>query len=443
LLALTYLTLSFPAYAALINIYPGNSFETAVESLNPGDTLIVHQGTYSESGRIGITVKGTATSPVVIKGADGETRPVITRPSSATVQNTINFEGATHLTIKGLEIIGNGGDGINLSAGPAYITLEDLVIHDIDVGINFRSSMNNITVNKNHIYNTGIGGGTGEGMYVGCNNATCIVRDSIIENNWIHDDLPGATQGDGIEVKVGSYYVVIRNNVIYNKSYPGIFVYGGGSGINTVEGNAIWNCLEGIYAVSDALVRNNIVLDSGTGISSYSHAQVPVMKDLTIANNTLFNNNDGLYIRWGSGSNITLANNAVYSPGKSAVNANSGLGGAGISIISNYVEGGSNISIDNIKFFSGGSSAGVFADAANKNLWPKPGSILIGKGATSPAPSIDFNESPRIQPYDIGAYETDGRSSNPGWNVGPGFKTSTGIPRDTILPKAPTSLRVQ
>ena len=59
----------------------------------------------------------------------------------------------------------NGGDGINMSGDPSYITLEDLVIHDISVGINFRSSMHHITVRRNHIYSTN---DTGEGMYVGC-----------------------------------------------------------------------------------------------------------------------------------------------------------------------------------------------------------------------------------------------------------------------------------
>jgi len=86
--------------------------------------------------------------------------------------------------------------------------------------------MNNIVARHNEIYLTGRLNGTGEGMYVGCNNATCIVSDSLIENNWIHDVLPGTTQGDGIEVKVGSHSNVIRDNVIYNRTYPCIFVYG-------------------------------------------------------------------------------------------------------------------------------------------------------------------------------------------------------------------------
>jgi hypothetical protein len=420
-----------------INLTAGSSFETAVESLKPGDTLIVHAGTYADSGRISISVRGTAGAPVLIKAADGEARPVVTRPSGAAVQNTINIEGATYLTIRGLEIAGNGGDGLNLSGGPSFITLEDLDIHDVDVGINFRSTMNNITVRRNQIRRTGIGNGTGEGMYVGCNAATCIVRDSLLENNWIHDALPGTTQGDGIEVKVGSHSNVIRGNVIYNMPYPGIFVYGTGSNpVNVVEGNVVWNCGEGIYAVADAVVRNNIVIGSGTGLSLYSHVQVAQMKNVTAVNNTLYDNNDGLYVRWGNASNMVLANNAVYSPGKTAVNGGGNFG-SGATVIANYVQGGSRIALDGMRLVDGGTVAAAFVDASNRDFWPRAGSILLDRGVAARAPANDFNLATRTAPVDVGAYEALGLAANPGWRIVQGFKVvgaGSGGGADTSAP---------
>ncbi len=61
--------------SAVIEIYPGDSFEAAVESLTPGDTLLVHAGTYADTGRISITVQGTALAPVVITAREGEPDP--------------------------------------------------------------------------------------------------------------------------------------------------------------------------------------------------------------------------------------------------------------------------------------------------------------------------------------------------------------------------------
>lgn len=429
--------------AATIEIHPGtNVFKPAAESLKPGDTLIVHQGTYFETDRMSIQVQGTVSAPIVIKGADGEALPVITRPSSASLQNTINIDGsARYLTIKGLEIIGNGGDGINMSGGLSFITLEDLVIHDVDVGINFRSSMDHITVRKNHIYNTGRDGGTGEGMYVGCNDRTCIVRDSTIENNWIHDVLPGTTQGDGIEVKVGSFGNIIRDNVIYNRSYPGILVYGTGvNPVNIVERNVVWNSLEGISVLSDVIVRNNIVFNSDCGLCIYNHVQVPQRKNITAVNNTLYNNNSGVYFRW-SGSNLILANNAIYSPGKTAIDSGGAISSTGGAVATNYVEGAmSGDATGGGRFFNGGTSASAFVNPAGNDFWPKTGSPLIGAANASYIVSSDFNGTTRTNPFDVGAYETKAQSTNPGWKIGPGLKQ---IGSSIMLPAAPTNLRVQ
>lgn len=407
----------------VIDLFAGNSFEAAVESLQPGDTLVVHAGTYSETGRISIQVQGTAQAPVVIKAAEGEARPLITRPSSASVQNTINVEGASYLTISGLEITGNGGDGIKVEAGPSHITLEDLEVHEVDVGLSFQSSMDNITVRNNHIYHTGIDGGTGEGMYVGCNNASCIVRDSLFENNWIHDSLPGTTQGDGIEIKPGSHSNVVRNNVIHDMNYPCIFVYGGGADVNVVEGNVLWNCNEAMQIVSDAVVRNNIVFNSVTGITAAPHAQVAGVSNVTIVNNTFYGHSgECLYIRWSNATNMVLANNAVYCPGDTAVNAQ-GLSGGGITISANYVEGGmSGASIDNAGFFSGGAAAGQFTDPAGFDFWPTDTSVLLDAADPGFAPEFDFNGTARTSPQDVGAYEAEGLTTNPGWKVADTFK---------------------
>src|SRR5262245_56959067 len=123
------------AQGRILEIFPGTDvFAPAAQSLIAGDALIVHQGVYNETTRMSIQVRGTLDAPITITRAEGESRPLITRPANASLQNTINIEGsASQLTIRGLEVVGNGGDGIKMVGTLSSITLEDLVIHDIDV----------------------------------------------------------------------------------------------------------------------------------------------------------------------------------------------------------------------------------------------------------------------------------------------------------------------
>ena len=402
-------------HADEIHIYPEDSFESAVESLAPGDTLIVHEGAYTDSGRVSIGVNGTAANPVVVRAAAGEQRPLITQSPGAPTQNTINIEGAEHLTITGLEITSNGGDGINMSGNPSHIVLEDLVIHDISVGINFRSDMHHITVRRNHIYATN---DTGEGMYVGCNNAACAVSDSIIENNWIHDTF-AASQGDGIEIKKGSHSNIIRNNVIHDTNYPCILLYGTeGNPPNLVEGNVMWNCGDsGIQAAADALIRNNIILGSpNNGFNSQSHQGV-TPANLEFVHNTVLGGSPCLRINaWDNRPGLVFANNAVYCD--SANFSVAGLGG--VTVAGNVFEPAAG-AFPSSGYVVGRSESQDFVDAVGRQVYPTSDSALLGAGDPGHATAADFNGTQRLAGADAGAYAWTGMQ-NPGWPIAPGFK---------------------
>jgi len=307
-------------------------------------------------------------------------------------------------------------------------------------------------IRRNHIHHSGLlalsaGTTEGEGMYIGCHDGSCIASNHLVDGNYIHHTRGTSGGGnDGIEVKYRSFGNTIRNNVIHDTingtEYPCIFVYGGGAGVNIVEGNAIRNCGEAIQVVSDAIIRNNLILNSTiTGISASPHNAVPQMRNVTIVNNTIYGNPTCLYVRWSSATNMVLANNGVYCSGATAVDA-AGLTGSTVTVKSNYVTGSLlGASIDSSRFFAGGTPTSAFTNPAELDFWPPPGSILIGKADAGLTPAQDFNERGRVSPFDVGAYETDGRATNPGWKVGPGFKQSS--PSDLIAPVAPTTLRLQ
>ena len=150
--------------------------------------------------------------------------------------------------------------------------------------------------------------------------------------------------------------------------------------------------------IADAIVRNNIVIDSGCGLCIYSHVQVSQRKNITAVNNTVYNNDSGLYYRW-SGSNLVLANNAIYSPGKTAIDSNGTINSPGGVVAANFVEGAmSGDSIGGGRFHNGGTSASAFVNPASKDFWPRTGSPLIGAANASYASLADFNGTTRSQP---------------------------------------------
>ena len=412
--------IALSANAGIIHLNPGGSFESAVEALSPGDTLIVHAGTYPESGRVAITVRGTETQPVLIEGAAGEARPIVTRSGGA-VENTIDIVGATWLTLRGLEITGGTGDGVNMSGNPSYITLEDLEIHDILVGINFRSSMHHITARRNHIHDTS---DTGEGIYVGCHDGSCAVRDSLIEGNWIHNTA-NSDQGDGIEIKKGSHSNVIRDNVIHDTLYPCIILYGTqGNPPNIVERNVMWNCADaGIQVAADSIIRNNIIIPgTGGGLSSQSNNGVSP-GNLSIINNTFIGGSPCLRMNgWSGRPGMVFANNAVYCPTAEFV-----IGGlSGVTVTGNVVDevppgfaAGS--------YSPGRSQALDFINAAARNVYPTATAPLIGAANGPAQPTDDFNGTARTGTADAGAYVRT-TPGNPGWAVGPGFKGEVAAP---------------
>lgn len=436
----------------VIEIYPSNAdltcdeeFEQVANSLQPGDTLVLHGGVYSQSCRRAITAVGTPAQPITIRAAAGEA-PVLTRPPAANhsyPQNGIEIIDSAYLIVQGLHFQ-RGDIGVRFIGGH-HISFE---ANEVSETGNNAIAMNSgdtdaFVLRRNHLHHTGlldlsVGTTEGEGMYVGCNNASCIASNHLIENNYIHH-LRGTSGGgnDGIEIKVGSYGNVVRDNVIHDTTigtrYPCVFVYGGGPAPNVVEGNALWHCGEAIQVVSDAMVRNNLILLSDVGITAAPHAQVGVMKDVSIVNNTIYGHGKCLYVRWATAANMALANNAVYCPGASAVDAG-GLTGASISVSSNFVQGSlSGATVDGFQFLDGGSAGDVFAAPQAMDLWPQAGAPLVEAADPTHAPPLDFNATPRSSPFDVGAYERDGQTTNPGWQVGPGFK---GQPVVMLPPRA-------
>jgi hypothetical protein len=187
---------------------------------------------------------------------------------------------------------------------------------------------------RNHIHH---GGGHGEGMYLGANHGQFIMSESVIALNHIHDCK--GEQGDGIEVKQGSWGNLIAENDIHDTQYPCITVYGtAGKPVNIIERNLCRRSADSTMQVQgEAIVRNNVLIGGkGSGFASLDHQGKSL--NLQVIHNTIINTGDAFKgSSWNAREGMVLANNVLYSRDKSAMNFPKGK--EGVTITGNIVLG--------------------------------------------------------------------------------------------------------
>lgn len=414
------------AGAATVELSPGDDVQGAINAAMPGDEIVLAGGTYALTERFGIDVSGTLEAPIVIRAKDGE-KPNLHREGAD--QNVIDVDNARYVVFRGLEISG-GSHGLRLVQA-SFVTLEQCEIHDTaDVALSANSggSYEGLRILRNHIHDTD---GTGEGMYLGCNENACQVFDSLIEGNYVHHtNAPSVEQGDGIEIKEGSYNNIVRDNVIHDTNYPCILTYStvGNGAPNIIERNALWNCGDhAIQSSADAVIRNNIILSAGAdGIALQPH-QSGVPSNLVVVHNTVLHpTNDAIKVSGLAGS-LLIANNALYAQDGSAISVGGELGQ--LVLAGNYgvgafdgpvteFEGSGAITTDFV--------AASFSGMVPNDVFPAMGSGLIAAGDVMHVAMEDFNGTPRAGAADVGAYKFEALG-NPGWPLGPGPKGATPV----------------
>jgi hypothetical protein len=322
-------TLPLEAGADLTPTQRGAALVKAVEALVPGDCLVIASGTYSVDRMWDVRVSGTAEAPIWILAAEGG-QVVVKRPDDQ--QNVINIGQAgpvQYLCLRGLEITG-GSHGVRLGHC-SDVWLDRCHIHHTgQVCLSANSAdTQRLHLTRNHIHH---GAGHAEGMYLGGNNASVIMSESVIALNHIHDCR--GDQGDGIEVKQGSWGNLIAENHVHDTQYPCITVYGtAGKPVNIIERNLCYNSGDSVMQVQgEAIVRNNVLINGvGSGFASTDHQGKTL--NLQVLHNTIINS--GHAFRggsWNGREGMVLANNVLYSRDANALhyaNGNAGVLSAG------------------------------------------------------------------------------------------------------------------
>ncbi|MHC4730135.1 MAG: polysaccharide lyase domain-containing protein [Planctomycetota bacterium] len=362
----------------------GDALEAVLETVAAGDRVVIHAGEYTMDSRLSIWAVGTEQDPITIEAAADEA--VIIRRDDES-QNLIDFDRASYVTVRGIEWIG-GSIGIRL-IDVDYLFFVDNEVHDTgDTAIAANSGDTSyLYFVNNHVHHTN---GHGEGFYLGANYGDSITHHTYVVGNWIHDT--GDEQGDGVEIKDGSYACVIADNWIERTNWPGVIVYGtqGQSERNIIERNVILDSNEGgIQAAADCIIRNNLIVGAlDACIASQPH-QTATPSNLEIVHNTLVN--DDVCLRtnsWGGGTNIVFANNALYSASGSEYQ-----GGTGNATV-----------LDNVSV----GSLAAFVDldlTTGRDATPAAGSPLIGAGAAAHQTFYDLNGRERSGSIEVGAVD--------------------------------------
>lgn len=251
-----------PLAAAQLIGKPGEDVVALINTMKPGDELLLYPGIYKSTRYNEIKNKhGNKDAWFTIRGVG---KVVI---QNECIENTINLNGCSFFRFYNLEITGpKGGAAFKWLGANSDMIVEDCYLHHLGgqaINCSNVDKMTRLRVSHCHISHTG---GHGEGFYLGHQDGSGSVFDSLFECNLIHDlggKVGSGFEGDGFDVNPGCQGNTVRHNAIYRSIGPGIVVENEKAGPpNIVEGNMVWNCIDdaNIQIRGFTILKDNVVM---------------------------------------------------------------------------------------------------------------------------------------------------------------------------------------
>lgn len=314
---------------------PWKTVQKAMDAAQPGDTVNVRAGTYTE--RLACHVSGATGNIITFQpygyGSAGEETVTFDYTSLGTVSDGVpylTFEGINYVTVQGFtfqnhHVTGTGQRGLHCW-NSSYITINDCLFSgnkDMSGGASnsyahhrIWNGSRNVTISSCE-YST-INTSGSENLAFDSSAHDCVVRDC-----YIHD-----LDNVAICVTGAAYGVVIRHNHVefvgkkrdgsgwYSVTHNAIWVNGGHDSV--VERNWVNDCHYGIVCYSkpgqnatfNINIRNNILVSnnpSGLMLGNWDSTDGSSVRDCSINNNTIDTCVSGIYLRptGGGGSFVT------------------------------------------------------------------------------------------------------------------------------------------
>ena len=332
-IALLAVLASVTATAADLTVGP-EDYRVSLRSLQPGDTLRLRAGVYTDGLPIGY-LNGTQEAPIVITG------PNIGAPAiflARRAHNTVSIVNSSYVTIRHLTLDGQSlpVDGVKAegySDWAHHIVLEDLVIKGHGYGqqtvaISTKCPAWEWVLRRNVIL------GAGTGIYLGDSDGTDPFFAGLIEHNLIVDTL-----GYNLQIKHQNGRIlqerpvtIIRHNMFSKahntslppKARPNVLVGhwpGNGPGAGDhyeIYGNLFYqNPHEALFQGEGnlALYNNLFVNEYGDAIHIQPHNDIP--KTIDIFFNTVLARDKGIVIQEAKGGATSfqqnVGSNAVFA----------------------------------------------------------------------------------------------------------------------------------
>jgi hypothetical protein len=393
---------------------PWRTLQHAVESVTPGDRILVHAGTYLGAR---IEASGAPEQPITLQAAPGEAVLLDAPGPDNAHDSVLELETwkdpgiVAWWIVEGFEIAGSPKYGVD-SRSVHHVTVRGNVVHGSALTGIFDGFADDVLYEGNESYANGE-----HGIYHSNSGDRPTVR-----GNWLHDNFAAGVHMNGDLSQGGDGLIteaLIEANVIHGNGH------GGGSGIN----------LDG---VSDSAVINNLIFDErASGISLYQDDGAECSSDNLVAHNTVLTTVDG---RWALNMETPgctgnrLYDNVFWTAHTFRGSISlwddhpAGFVSENNALVDRFsVDGGKSVmnlaawqalGYDAESFLA--TPEELFTDPEAGDFHLSPGSPAVDAGATLPEVPIDLEGSPRPQgaASDIGCYESGGAIFADGFESG-------------------------
>lgn len=394
---------------------PWRTVQKAADSLAPGETVRIQEGTYSE--RIQPLKSGTADAYIMYTAQPGKT--VTIDGSNVVVPEwggLFEINGRAYIRVSGLRMVNAGPNphsaGILVEASN-HISIESNDVRNTnDAGIAVWDS-HHVTITGNEV-EAACQSGFNEGISVAGSD------QFEVSYNHVHDT---AIDKEGIAAKDGSANGSIFGNNVHDVDSTGIYVDAWdkythdievfGNVVYDVDGNGITLASEQGGLLENVSIDNNIAYGNqwaGIDVSECCTDKHPI-RGIRIVNNTLYDNGrdpwgGGVLVENPQAEGVVIRNNICSRNLTFQIDIATSVPTANVTVDHNLIDGYRG---DEGEVYGEASVTGdpMFLDAHAGDFRLGVGSAALDLGSDEDAPTVDINGAPRPQGIgvDIGAYE--------------------------------------